>query len=58
MFFFHPLPLRVHERNNTGFLIVWNVGNQRQTLSFNETPYISNEMTVIRKIRPNEGSRT
>nr|CAH0113779.1 unnamed protein product [Daphnia galeata] len=48
---------RVHPRNNTGFLIVWNVGNQRKTFSFNDVPYMSNDLTVIRKVRT-EGSRT
>lgn len=48
---------RVHAWNNTGFLIVWNVGSQRKTLSFYNTTYISNDMTVIRKIKT-EGSRT
>lgn len=48
---------RVHATNNTGFLIVWNVGNQRKTLSFNDVRYISNDMTVIRKVKP-EGSQT
>lgn len=48
---------RIHPRNNTGFLVVWNVGNQRKTLSFYDTTYIPNEMTVIRKIRPDGGRK-
>ncbi len=55
--YFYPINCRVHATNNTGFLIVWNVGNQRKTLSFNDVRYISNDMTVIRKVKP-EGSQT
>jgi len=47
---------RIHVSDGRGYLIVWNVGDQPQSCSFDNTTYIAAEMSVIRKIKA-EGSQ-
>ena len=53
---------RTHPNDRTSFLIIWNLGNQRKTVSFDNAMCnlqpcnLSNELMVVRKIKP-EGSQ-
>ena len=43
---------RTHAHDPNGYLIVWNVGQRQENLSFGETSYIPDEVRVIRKVTP------
>ena len=47
---------RTDVNDKTGYLIVWNVGDQLKSVSFDNVTYIPNEMALVRRVKP-EGSR-
>ena len=46
---------RTDVNDKTGYLVVWNVGDELKSVSFDNVTYIADEMALVRRVKP-EGS--